>query len=235
MYEHWAVAHEMPCNMEPSELRYTKTRILSDQAGTGSQSSNQSTVVSARSLLRYLLYLTGVQALLATILYNRLLDAFLDVSSCSLQIHLCTTIKSIGQTEVDEIYVAVDSNGRQFVLPVQAQGGSDEFSVVRFQQHLLWCRKRLPDMIYRPILTQFAVDDLIAMFEMTTNHGEFKMVQEKHCRLVPSAEVIPGICFVFATPPEKIEKAHGIASSNLFVPTSARFCLRPFPSEPVAA
>ncbi len=235
MYEHWAVAHKMPCNMEPSELRYTKTRILCDQADTGRHSSNQSPVVSARSLLRYLLSLSGVQALLATILYNRLLDAFLDVLSCSLQIHLRTTIKSIGQTEVDEMYVAVDSNGRQFVLPVQAQGGSDEFSIVRFQQHLLWCRKRFPDLVYRSILPQFAVDDLIAMFEVTKNYEELKMVPEIHDRLILTAEVTPGTCFVIATSSEKIEKAHGITSSNFFVPISYRFCLRPFPSKPVTA
>lgn len=118
MYEHWAVAHKMPCNMEPSELRHAMTRILRDQAGTESHCLKQSTVVSARSQLRYSLFLTGVQALLTTILYNRLPDAFLGLSSCSLQIHLRTTIKSIGQVEVDEIYVAVDSNGRQFVLSV---------------------------------------------------------------------------------------------------------------------
>ena len=129
------------------------------------------------------------QALLAKIRYNRLLDVFLGVSAYSLQNHLRTTVKRIGQIEVDEIYVAVDSTGRQFVLPVQAKGGSDQLSVVQSEQDLLWCRERLPDLICRPILTQFAADDLIAMFEVTMDDGEIKVVQEKHYRLVPAAEV----------------------------------------------
>ena len=129
------------------------------------------------------------QALLAKIRYNRLLDVFLGVSAYSLQNHLRTTVKRIGQIEVDEIYVAVDSTGRQFVLPVQAKGGSDQLSVVQSEQDLLWCRERLPDLICRPILTQFAQDDLIAMFEVTMVDGEIKVVQEKHYRLVPAAEV----------------------------------------------
>ena len=131
------------------------------------------------------------QALLAKIRYNRLLDVFLGVSAYSLQNHLRTTVRRIGQIEVDEIYVAVDSTGRQFVLPVQAKGGSDQLSVVQSEQDLLWCRERLPDLICRPILTQFAQDDLIAMFEVAQDQGEIKVVQEKHYRLVPASEVTP--------------------------------------------
>lgn len=131
------------------------------------------------------------QALLAKIRYNRLLDVFLGVSAYSLQNHLRTTVRHIGQIEVDEIYVAVDSTGRQFVLPVQAKGGSDQLSVVQSEQDLLWCRERLPDLICRPILTQFAQDDLIAMFEAALDQGEIKVVQERHYRLVPASDVTP--------------------------------------------
>ena len=129
------------------------------------------------------------QALLAKIRYNRLLDVFLGVSAYSLQNHLRTTVKDIGQIEVDEIYVAVDSTGRQFILPVQAKGGSDQLSVVQSEQDLLWCRERLPNLICRPILTQFSEGDLIAMFEVTLDDDDIKLVQEKHYRLVPGSEV----------------------------------------------
>ena len=131
------------------------------------------------------------QALLAKIRYNRLLDVFLGVSAYSLQNHLRTTVKGIGQIEVDEIYVAVDSAGRQFVLPVQAKGGSDQLTVEQSEQDLLWCRDRLPNLICRPVLTQFAESDLIAMFEVTMEDDEIKVVQERHYRLVPASEVTP--------------------------------------------
>lgn len=129
------------------------------------------------------------QALLAKIRYNRLIDVFLGVSAYSLQNHLRTTVKKIGQIEVDEIYVAVDSTGRQFILPVQAKGGTDQLSVIQSEQDFLWCRERLPNLICRPILTQFAENDLIAMFEVTMENGEIKVVQERHYRLVPATEV----------------------------------------------
>jgi len=54
------------------------------------------------------------QALLAKIRYNRLIDVFPGVSAYSLQNHLRTTVEHIGQIEVDEIYVAVDSAGLFF-------------------------------------------------------------------------------------------------------------------------
>ena len=75
------------------------------------------------------------------------------------------------------------------MLPVQAKGGSDQLSVIQSEQDLLWCRERLPDLICRPILTQFAQDDLIAMFEVALDHDEIKVVQERHYRLVPASEV----------------------------------------------
>ena len=76
-------------------------------------------------------------------------------------------------------------------MPVRAKGGSDQLSVIQSEQDLLWCRDRLPDLICRPILTQFAEGDLIAMFEVAMDEGEIKVVQEKHYRLVPASDVTP--------------------------------------------
>ena len=39
------------------------------------------------------------------------------------------------------------------------------------------------------VATQFAQDDLIAMFEVALDQDEIKVVQEKHYRLVPASEV----------------------------------------------
>lgn len=124
------------------------------------------------------------QALLAKIRYNRLLDVFLGVSAYSLQNHLRTTVPSIGQIEIDEIYVAVDSLGRQSILPVQAKGGNDQLSVVQSEQDFLWCRARFPELMCRPVLTQFAEDQKIAMFEVTMSGQEVQVLQEKHYQLV---------------------------------------------------
>ena len=55
------------------------------------------------------------QALLAIVRYNRLIDTFLSLTTYSLQNHLRTTVSGIGQIEIDELYVGIDSDG----LPVR--------------------------------------------------------------------------------------------------------------------
>lgn len=126
---------------------------------------------------------TDEQALLAKVRYNRLIDVFLGVTAYSLQSHLRTTVKDIGQIEIDEIYVAIDATGRQFVLPVQAKGGKDQLSAVQSEQDMAFCRAKYPSLICRAVSAQFMEDDLIAMFEVTLDDDVVKVVVEKHYRL----------------------------------------------------
>ncbi|MGH8557416.1 MAG: hypothetical protein ACRESZ_08140 [Methylococcales bacterium] len=133
--------------------------------------------------------LSDEQALLAIVRYNRLIDIFLGLAAYSLQNHLRTTVSSIGQVEIDEIYVAVDRHGRQFVLPVQAKGGSDQLSVVQTKQDIACCAEKYPNLICRAISAQFMEDDLIALFELAVIHDEVKVVDERHYKLVPSDQI----------------------------------------------
>jgi len=135
--------------------------------------------------------LSDEQALLAKVRYNRLVDVFLGIATYSLQNHLRTTVQGIGQIEIDEIYVGLDSRGRQYVLPVQAKGGNDQLSVVQAKQDIACCAEKFPGLICRPISAQFMAEDLIAMFELTQEDGEVRVVDEKHYRLVPSDQISP--------------------------------------------
>lgn len=129
------------------------------------------------------------QALLAKVRYNRLVDVFLGIAAYSLQNHLRTTVKSIGQIEIDEIYVGVDRHGRQFVVPVQAKGGSDKHGVVQTQQDIALCAQAFPGLICRPVSAQFMDDERIAMFELTVIGGSVKVVDEKHYQLVNASAI----------------------------------------------
>lgn len=129
------------------------------------------------------------QALLARVRYNRLIDAFLGVVAYSLQNHLRTTVSGIGQIEIDEIYVAIDKNGRQFVLPVQAKGGKDQLGIVQTSQDISCCQEKYPSLICRAVSAQFMDDEKIAMFELTIEDDEVKVLQEKHYKLVPADQV----------------------------------------------
>lgn len=129
------------------------------------------------------------QALLAKVRYNRLVDIFLGITAYSLQNHLRTTVKDIGQIEIDEIYVGIDRNGRQFVVPVQAKGGNDKHGVVQTQQDIACCHQKFESLICRPVSAQFMSNGRIAMFELTVEDDEVKIVDEKHYQLVPASSI----------------------------------------------
>lgn len=129
------------------------------------------------------------QALLAKVRYNRLVDIFLGLTTYSLQNHLRTTVKNIGQIEIDELYVGLDRHGNHYVIPVQAKGGSDQLSVVQTRQGLACCKEKFPALICRALSAQFMGDDRIAMFELTIENDEVKVVDEKHYKLVPCSEI----------------------------------------------
>lgn len=134
--------------------------------------------------------LNDEQALLAKVRYNRLVDVFLGITAYSLQNHLRTTVKGIGQIEIDEVYVGLDRHGRQFVVPVQAKGGKDKHGVVQTQQDIAWCKQKLPQLISRPVSAQFMADGRIAMFELTLEGDAVRVVDEKHYELVPSKDIL---------------------------------------------
>ena len=135
--------------------------------------------------------LTDEQALLAKVRYNRLIDIFLGITTYSLQNHLRTTVKGMGQIEIDEIYVGVNKNGQQFVIPVQAKGGTDQLAVVQTKQDLACCAEKFPNLACRAISTQFMNDEenTIAIFELTIEKEEVKVVEERHYRLVPADSI----------------------------------------------
>ncbi len=135
--------------------------------------------------------LSDEQALLAKVRYNRLIDIFLGIVTHSLQNHLRTTVRGIGQIEIDEIYVGIDRHGRQYVIPVQAKGGTDQLSVVQTKQDIACCGEKYPSLVCRTVSAQFMSENLIAIFELGLEDDEIKVVDEKHYRLVPADEILP--------------------------------------------
>ena len=133
--------------------------------------------------------LSDEQALLAKVRYNRLVDVFLGITAYSLQNHLRTTVRNVGQIEIDEIYVGLDRHGRQFVVPVQAKGGNDKHGVVQTQQDIMCCAEKFPDLICRAVSAQFMSNERIALFELTVTSGEIKVVDERHYQLVPAGSI----------------------------------------------
>ncbi len=133
--------------------------------------------------------LSDEQALLAKVRYNRLIDIFLGVTAYSLQNHLRTTVKGIGQIEIDELYVGVNKTGTHFIIPVQAKGGSDKLAVIQTMQDFEFCTTKFEELVCRPVGVQFMQDDVIAMFELTLQENEVKVLLERHYKLVPAKQI----------------------------------------------
>jgi len=129
------------------------------------------------------------QALLAIVRYNRLIDTFLGLTTYSLQNHLRTTVKGIGQIEIDELYVGLDGRGCHYVIPVQAKGGKDQIGVVQTTQDIRFVEQKFPDMRCRAVAAQFMDDNVVALFELTLNNDEVQVVSERHYRLSAAAGI----------------------------------------------
>lgn len=136
--------------------------------------------------------LSDEQALLAKLRYNRLLDIFTGVTCYSLQNHLRTSVKGLGQLETDEVYIGIDKRGAHYVFPIQAKGHKDKISVVQIEQDIAMCAEKFPHLICRPVGAQFMRDDLIALFEFEKGHSGVAVGSEKHYRLVEPDEIETG-------------------------------------------
>lgn len=124
------------------------------------------------------------QALLAIVRYNRLMDTFLGLTTYSLQNHLRTTVKGMGQIEIDELYIGLDKHGCHYVIPVQAKGGADHIGIVQTAQDIRFAEQKFPGMRCRAVAAQFMEDGEIALFELTLKDDEVRVVEERHYRLV---------------------------------------------------
>ncbi len=129
------------------------------------------------------------QAVLALVRYNRLIDIFLGIACYSLQNHLRTTARGLGQVETDEIYVGVDRSGSHYVVPVQAKGGNDRLSRVQIEQDIAVCAEKLPSLICRPVGLQLMREDLIALMSFEQDGEDISVVSERHYQLAPADAV----------------------------------------------
>ena len=136
---------------------------------------------------------TDEQALLTRVRYNRLVDVFTELTCYSIQNHLRTTVKNIGQVEVDEIYVGLNKLGTHFVLPCQAKSQGDRFGIVQVLQDFALCENRYPYAICRPIALQFVAENNVAVLELAVRDEDdilkLNIVDEKQYMLVPRSDI----------------------------------------------
>ncbi|MEK7678158.1 MAG: endonuclease [Verrucomicrobiota bacterium] len=134
---------------------------------------------------------TDEQGLLAKVHYNRLLDLFLQITCYHLQNHWRTSIKNKGQCEIDDLYVGLNINGKQFVIPVEAKCANENLSKTQVVQIIDFARERYPKLIIRPVGVQEMKDGSLVLIEFApaAHPDEIKIKELRRYKLVPMAEV----------------------------------------------
>ncbi len=120
-----------------------------------------------------------------------MLDIFLGITCYHLQNHLRTSIKNKGQVEIDDLYVGLNSSGKQFVVPIEAKSAKDHLSKTQIQQAIDFAQDRYPKLILRPVGIQELKDDSLVIIEFTPglHPDEIKIVEMRRYKLVPMSEV----------------------------------------------
>jgi hypothetical protein len=143
--------------------------------------------------------LNDEQATLARIRYCRLIDIFLGLASYQLQSHMRTTVAHFNgaQTELDEIYVGVDGEGMQHVIPIQAKSATERIGVIQIITDHFACAEKFPKMWARTIVAKIVKTEehatcgrifTIALIEAkVSNSYNVRKIREQHYRLIPAA------------------------------------------------
>jgi hypothetical protein len=116
------------------------------------------------------------QGFLSSIRYNRLIDIFAGITCFHLQSHIRTTIKGEGQIEIDELYVGIDENGNEYILPIEAKSPDERDRLGWFQISNLvkYGKQYFPNLICRPLAVKQLGKNMVWVIEFDDkdNHEE---------------------------------------------------------------
>lgn len=124
------------------------------------------------------------QNLLNKVHYNHLIDVFLGMVAYSLESNIKLQLQTMGQVEIDELYLGVNCNGEKFIIPVVARGIADTISVAQVIQNIYFCQLKYPTLTCIPVAVQIMSDAKIAMMRLTCKSFDVQTIEEKHYKLV---------------------------------------------------
>ena len=132
------------------------------------------------------------QALLSKVRYNRLLDIFLSITAYHLQGHFRSTVKGVGQFEIDELYVGIDTEGKGYVIPIEAKsvGSKERLGVIQIRQMILFAQQKYTNLILKPVGIKPFGDGSIAFVEFddkadleaisAKRYARYKLIRDNH-------------------------------------------------------
>ena len=127
---------------------------------------------------------TDEQGLLARLRYNRLIDIFTGLTAYHLQGHFRTTVANLGQVEIDDLYIGVDTDGVGYLLPLEAKSGAlkDQLGVVQITQMVKFAREHFDDLPLRPIGIKVLPDDTFVFLEFTATEDSNEVATRRYKR-----------------------------------------------------
>lgn len=132
------------------------------------------------------------QGLLSLIRYNRLVDVFTEITCFHLQSHIRTTILDEGQIEVDDLYVGIDQDGNEYILPLEAKSPDDRDKLgwVQISNLVKYAKQYFPKLTCRPIAAKPIERDMIYLIEFDdkTNFEEIGIKNIKLYKLIRRKE-----------------------------------------------
>ena len=127
------------------------------------------------------------QALLSSIRYNRLVDIFTEITCFHLQSHVRTTIEGEGQIEVDDLYVGIDTDGNEHIIPLEAKSPDDRDKLgwIQVSNMVKFAKQNFPKLKCRPIAAKPAGTNKVYLIEFDNNPNseEISIVQVKLYKL----------------------------------------------------
>ncbi len=133
------------------------------------------------------------QGLLTRIRYNRLIDTFLGVTAYHVQGHIRAFMRDTGQVEIDDLYLGVDTNGKQYVIPVEAKTADEPLGIIQVAWLNEYGHRILPELVLRSVAVKAADDGstFFLEFNNAVDSEQVKVVDFRRYRLVREGEGDP--------------------------------------------
>jgi len=124
------------------------------------------------------------QGLLSLIRYNRLIDIFTNITCFHLQSHIRTTIADEGQVEIDDLYIGIDDEGNEYIIPTEAKSPDERDKLGWFQVANLvkYAGEYFPNLICRPIAVKPFERNIVCLMEFDAN-SDYEKIAIKNIKV----------------------------------------------------
>lgn len=128
------------------------------------------------------------QGLLSVLRYNNAFATFLGVPVYHLKSHVRKSVPGVGQAEVDDVHVAVESpqgeQGPLTIVPVEAKAKDDPVNRAQIAMQVRYAQHAFPGHPIRPLTVKLFDTGVVLFmeFNVTTSPNELTILRHAHFR-----------------------------------------------------